>query len=68
MRSLPIEHVQALRTADLPALHPDPFDRLLVAQAQVERMTLVTADPQIVAYDVATLWAGEGPPPRRRRR
>ncbi len=68
MRSLPIEHIHALRTADLPALHTDPFDRLLVAQAQVERMTLLTADPQIIAYDVETLWAGEGPLPRRRRR
>jgi PIN domain nuclease of toxin-antitoxin system len=68
MRSLPIEHVHALRTADLPALHGDPFDRLLVAQAQVERMTLLTADPNIVAYDVETVWAAEGPPPRRRRR
>jgi PIN domain nuclease of toxin-antitoxin system len=68
MRSLPIEHIHALRTAALPALHTDPFDRLLVAQAQVERMTLMTADPQIIAYDVETLWAGEGPPPRRRRR
>lgn len=68
MKALPIEHAHALRTADLPPLHTDPFDRLLVAQAQVERMTLMTADPQIVAYDVETLWAGEGSQPRRRRR
>lgn len=66
MRSLPIEHIHALRTADLPALHTDPFDRLLVAQAQVERMTLMTADSEIIAYDVETLWAGEGPLRRRR--
>ncbi len=62
---LPIEHVHALRTADLPRLHADPFDRLLVAQAQLERMTLLTADPQMLAYDVEVLWAGKGPPPRR---
>ncbi len=49
---LPIEHIHALRVADLPPLHRDPFDRLLVAQAQEEKLTLLTADPQILAYDV----------------
>lgn len=68
MIALAVENVHALRVAELPPLHADPFDRLLVAQAQVERMTLLTADPQIVAYDVETLWAGEGPPPRVRGR
>lgn len=43
--------------AGLPTHHGDPFDRMLVAQAQVERLTLVTADPLIAAYDVDTLWA-----------
>jgi len=33
----------------------DPFDRLLIAQARVERRTLVTADEQVRAYDVATM-------------
>jgi len=68
MSSLPVEHAHALRVADLPPLHSDPFDRLLVAQAQVERMTIMTADAQVLAYDVATLWAGEGNPPRLRGR
>lgn len=68
MSALPVEHAHALRVADLPPLHPDPFDRLLVAQAQIERMTLMTADSKILAYDVETLWAGEGNPPRTRRR
>jgi len=68
MDSLPIEHAHALRVADLPPHHSDPFDRLLVAQAQVERMTLMTADPQMVAYDLPILWAGEGNPPTVRRR
>lgn len=69
MNALPIEHAHALRVAELPAHHSDPFDRLLVAQAQVERMTVMTADPKILAYDVETLWAGEAePPPVRRRR
>lgn len=69
MNALPVEHVHALRVAALPSHHADPFDRLLVAQAQIENMTLLTADPEIPAYDVETLWAGvEDPPPRRRRR
>src|SRR6185503_1297311 len=68
MNALPVEHSHALRVADLPPLHADPFDRMLVAQAQLERMTLLTADPAILAYDVRTLWAGEGEPPRPRRR
>jgi PIN domain nuclease of toxin-antitoxin system len=53
--SLPIEHAHALAVADLPALHRDPFDRLLVAQAITERTPLVTADPQIAEYPVETL-------------
>jgi PIN domain nuclease of toxin-antitoxin system len=69
MDSLAIEHVHALRVAELPAHHADPFDRLLVAQAEIERMTLLTADAQLAAYDVDILWGGaESPPVRRRKR
>ena len=39
----------------LPQHHADPFDRMLVAQAQAESLTLVTADEQLSAYDVTTL-------------
>ncbi len=39
----------------LPAVHGDPFDRMLVAQAQVESLTVVTADERIAAYGVAVL-------------
>lgn len=46
-------HSQVLRS--LPPLHGDPFDRMLVAQAQHERLTLVTRDQQVRAYAVATL-------------
>jgi PIN domain nuclease of toxin-antitoxin system len=48
------EHLSAL--AALPAVHKDPFDRLLVAQAQHEDMTIVTADEQISEYEVRTIW------------
>lgn len=49
---LPVETVHALRTSELPRHHDDPFDRLLVAQAQVLRIPLVTVDERIEAYDV----------------
>jgi PIN domain nuclease of toxin-antitoxin system len=52
---LPIEHTQALAVAELPWLHRDPFDRLLVAQARDLQLHLVTSDPQIARYDVETL-------------
>lgn len=55
--AIDIEH--AVRSAELPRHHRDPFDRLLVAQAQIEELTLVTSDPEIVKYDVETLDAGE---------
>ncbi len=54
---LPIEHSHALETARLPPHHRDPFDRMLIAQAQVERMTLVSADRQLADYDVEILWS-----------
>lgn len=48
------DHIYA--TAKLPMIHADPFDRLLVAQATVEEMTLVTADRKLVEYQVGILW------------
>jgi len=56
-RGLPVEHVHALRVARLPHHHRDPFDRLLVAQAMVERLPILTADPQLGAYEVEILSA-----------
>jgi PIN domain nuclease of toxin-antitoxin system len=52
---LPIGTSHALRAGLLPAHHHDPFDHVLIAQAQLERLTLVTADPRILQYDVACL-------------
>jgi PIN domain nuclease of toxin-antitoxin system len=48
------EHAWAVRT--LPLHHRDPFDRLLVAQATVEGLRVVTADPRFHAYGVETCW------------
>jgi len=52
---LPIQLSHALRIEALPPHHREPFDRMLVAQAQIERMSLLSADPQLAAYDVRLL-------------
>lgn len=49
---LPVSPSHADRVGTLPLHHRDPFDRLLVAQAQVERLPIVTVDPWIEAYEV----------------
>ncbi|AFZ27421.1 hypothetical protein Cylst_5399 [Cylindrospermum stagnale PCC 7417] len=55
---LEITTKHALRTATLPLHHRDPFDRMLIAQAQMEDMTLVSADSIFREYkDTAILWA-----------
>jgi PIN domain nuclease of toxin-antitoxin system len=53
---LGVDH--GLAVARLPMHHRDPFDRLLIAQARAEQLTLVTADPRFAAYDVALVDAG----------
>ena len=53
---LPITARHADRVGTLPMHHRDPFDRFLIAQAKVDRLTLVTADGEIDAYGVELLW------------
>ncbi len=53
---LPITPDHIYRLADLPPIHGDPFDRMLIAQAQHEGLTLVTADEKIMKYAVQTAW------------
>lgn len=53
---LPIGVSHALRAGELPQIHSDPFDRLLVAQSQLEDLPVVTADPAIGRYDIDVLW------------
>jgi PIN domain nuclease of toxin-antitoxin system len=53
--TITLEH--AIVAASLPPIHKDPFDRMLVAQARVEGLTLVTADPMLSRYDVPVLAA-----------
>jgi PIN domain nuclease of toxin-antitoxin system len=57
-QALTIRQHHVLRLEALPAHHRDPFDRLLVAQAQVEDLRLMTADKVLTAYDVPVFWAG----------
>lgn len=53
---LGITFEHALLAGVLPPLHSDPFDRMIVAQAQSERLTVVTRDERIAAYGVPVLW------------
>jgi len=55
--ALPILHAHALRAGELPPHHRDPFDRLLIAQAQIEGLTVLTADRAFAKYDVPVHWA-----------
>lgn len=52
---LAVQHSHALALGELPPLHRDPFDRMLVAQARDLSLRIVTADPQIARYEVETL-------------
>jgi PIN domain nuclease of toxin-antitoxin system len=53
---LPVRSSHAILAGALPLLHQDPFDRMLVAQAQSEGLMLVTNDARIAVYDVPVLW------------
>jgi PIN domain nuclease of toxin-antitoxin system len=53
---LPISRAHANATADLPMHHRDPFDRMLIAQAQCESLTLLTVDERLTAYGKNILW------------
>ncbi|MFQ5742828.1 MAG: type II toxin-antitoxin system VapC family toxin [Acidobacteriota bacterium] len=54
---LPIAFSHCQLVAELPQHHGDPFDRMLVAQATAEKLTLVTHDPRLEPYDVKILWS-----------
>jgi PIN domain nuclease of toxin-antitoxin system len=56
-RELPVTYAHAIAAGRLPPHHRDPFDRMLVAQAAVEGLTLVSRDESIARYDVDILKA-----------
>ena len=53
---LPLSVEHALELSTLEFIHRDPFDRVIVAQAIVENLTIVTKDEQIQKYAVKTVW------------
>ncbi len=54
--TLPLDEESALHVVKLPPLHADPFDRMLVSQAIVHGLTIVTPDPLVTQYPARTLW------------
>ncbi len=52
---LPIKIQHVLQVHNLPPIHKDPFDRLLVSQARIENLTILTADPNFAKYQIKTL-------------
>ena len=55
-QALPIQISHAVRVYDLPDHHADPFDRLLVAQCQLEGMPMISKDEDIQKYDLEVIW------------
>lgn len=52
--SIRLEHAAALQV--LPMLHRDPFDRILIVQSQIEKLSILTADPAFRNYAVDAIW------------
>ncbi len=55
--TLKIDNLHALRVASLPLHHNDPFDRMLIAQAQVEKLPIITSDKKFSMYEVQLIQA-----------
>ena len=56
IQSLPIYMSHALHVYNLPSHHRDPFDRMIIAQAQVEDIPILTMDLQITKYEIKVIW------------
>ena len=56
IESLPVQMSHALHVYKLPDHHRDPFDRMLIAQSQLENLPILTVDPQIARYAVKVIW------------
>ncbi len=56
IQPLDVTHAHALAVAELPAHHRDPFDRMLVAQARLEKLAIITGDPMIGRYGARVVW------------
>lgn len=53
---LPIQMNHAINVSNLPDIHNDPFDRLLISQSQIENLPLITNDEKIKKYSINTIW------------
>lgn len=56
MNGFDVTHTHALRVSELPPIHRDPFDRLLIAQSQIEGLPILTTDPIFSKYDVKVIF------------
>ena len=56
MDVLAIQLSHALPVVTLPQFHRDPFDRMLISQAQIERLPILSSDKLLAAYDVEVIW------------
>lgn len=59
LRPLPVTSLHAVRVHDLAQHHRDPFDRLIIAQAMAENMTVLTADADFQKYPIDIVWCGK---------
>ena len=56
IQGLPIQTSHALHVFNLPSHHRDPFDRIIIAQAQLEKLPIITSDAMIAKYKVKVVW------------
>lgn len=57
--AIAVTHLHAVKVYDLPPHHSDPFDRLIIAQAMVEEMTVLTSDRVFEKYPIDVVWCGK---------
>lgn len=55
-RHLPVSYLHALRSGGYGVAHKDPFDRMLAAQSEIERLPLITRDPAFSLFGIETIW------------
>jgi PIN domain nuclease of toxin-antitoxin system len=56
MKALPVTMEHALAAGALPGPHRDPFDRMIIAQSQIEGVTIVSSDQILKQYQVEVIW------------
>lgn len=56
IETLPLDEISVLQLPNLPEIHKDPFDRMLICQAIAHGLIIVTPDPMITQYPVRTTW------------